>query len=213
LDRHADEVSGVTVAPQEQLRLEVPRCCLDEYITLLKKIIPIVPSELVFNFDETGPSDWEDQKIKPVLVPAAEEASTLHYPVNRNIRHHTLMCCVNAAGDAYCPMLIAPNAEATQIFDTGARDHIDLVLEIRRPAYATGELFARHIEEIFFPAVEANRQLPGCQDKLCLFFCDNCSIHCTESIPRTFAEKSVAVITCLPHTSHIFQALDVLLFG
>jgi hypothetical protein len=111
-------VSRVTVVPQEQLRLEVPRCYLDEYITLLKKIIPIVPSELVFNFDETGFSDWEDRKIKPILVPAAKEDSTLHYPVNQNIRHHTLMCCVNAAGDAYCPMLIAPNAEETQIFDT-----------------------------------------------------------------------------------------------
>jgi hypothetical protein len=119
LDRHADEVSRLTVAPQEQSRLKVPRCYLDEYITLLKKIIPIVLSELVFNFDETGPSDWEDRKIKPVLVSAAEEDSTLHYPVNRNIGHHTLMCCVNSAGDAYCPMLIAPNAEATQIFDTG----------------------------------------------------------------------------------------------
>jgi hypothetical protein len=118
---------------------------LDEYITLLKKLIPIVPSEVVFNFHETRLSDWEDGKIKPVLVPAAEEDSTLHYPINRNIRCHTLMCCVKAAGDAYCPMLIAPNAEATQNFDTRARDHIDLVLEIRRPASATGELCARHI--------------------------------------------------------------------
>jgi hypothetical protein len=101
-----------------------------EYITLLKKIIPIVPSKLVFNFDEKQLSDWEDRKIKPVLVPAAEEDSTLHYPVNRNSWHHTLMCCVNAAGHAYCLMLITPNAEAAQIFDTGARDHIDLALEI-----------------------------------------------------------------------------------
>jgi hypothetical protein len=110
-------------------------------------------------------------------------------------------------------MLIAPNAEAIQIFDTGARDQIDLVLEIRRPTYATGELFARHIEDIFFPAVEANRQLPCCQDKLCLFFGDNCSIDCIESILRRFAEKDVAVITYAPHTSHIFQVLDVLLFA
>jgi hypothetical protein len=100
LDCHADEVSRVTVASQEQLRLEVPRSYLDEYITSLKKIIPIVLSELVFNFDETGLSDWEDRKTKPIFVPAAGEDSTLHEPVNRNIRHHTLMCCVNAAGDA-----------------------------------------------------------------------------------------------------------------
>jgi hypothetical protein len=123
---------------------------------LLKKIILTVPSGLAFNYDETGLSDWEDRKIKPLLVAAAEEDSTLHYLVNRNIRHHTLLCCVNAAGDVYCPMLLGPNAEATQIFDTGARGHIDFVLETRRPAYSIGELFARHIKEIVFPAVEAN---------------------------------------------------------
>jgi hypothetical protein len=78
LDHHADEVSRVTVAPQEQLRLKVPRSYPDEYITSLNKIIPIVPSELVFNFDETGLSDWENRKIKPVLVPAAGEDLTLY---------------------------------------------------------------------------------------------------------------------------------------
>jgi hypothetical protein len=189
LDRDADEVSRVTVAPQEQLRLSVPHGYLNEYMTLLKKIISILPSQLVFNFDETALSDWEDRKIKPVLVPATEQHSTLHYPVNRNIRHHTLMCCVDAAGDVYCPMLIASNAEATQIFDTAVPDHIDLVVEIRRPSYATGELFARHLEEIFFPAVGANRQLPDCQDNPCLFFCDNCLLHCTSPILKGLQRK------------------------
>jgi hypothetical protein len=54
LDRHKSEVSGVTVAPQEKIRLEIPRCYLEEYLTLIKKIVPIVPTELLFNLDETG---------------------------------------------------------------------------------------------------------------------------------------------------------------
>jgi hypothetical protein len=38
-------------------------------------------------------------------------------------------------------------------------------------------------------------------------------MHCTEAILRRFAEKGAAVITSPPHTSHIFQVLDVFLFG
>jgi hypothetical protein len=57
LDWHESEVSGVTVAPQEKVRLEIPRCYLEEYLTLIKKIIP---TELLFNLDETGISEWEN---------------------------------------------------------------------------------------------------------------------------------------------------------
>jgi hypothetical protein len=53
LDRHKSEVSGVTVAPQENVRLEVPWCDLKEYLTLIKKIVLIVPTELLFILDET----------------------------------------------------------------------------------------------------------------------------------------------------------------
>jgi hypothetical protein len=175
--------------------------------------VQIVPTELLFNLDETGLSDWENRKTKRVLVPAVAEDSRLHYPINRAIRHHTLLCCVTAAGDSYCPLLIAPNAGATKLFDTGIRDHIDLMIEIRQPAYATADLFRRYIQEIFFPALAANREMPGCADKLALLFCDNCSVHCSEMILKEFAEQGVVVVTYPPHTSHIFQVLDVLLFG
>jgi transposase len=82
LDRHKSEVSGVTVAPQEKVRLEVLRCYLEEYLTLIKKIVLIVLTELLFNLDETGLSEWENQRSKPVLVPTQEQESTLHYPVD-----------------------------------------------------------------------------------------------------------------------------------
>jgi hypothetical protein len=38
LDRHKGEVSGVPAAPQEKVRLEVPRCYLDEYLTLINSL-------------------------------------------------------------------------------------------------------------------------------------------------------------------------------
>jgi hypothetical protein len=172
--------------PQEKVRLEVSRCYLEEYLTLIKKIVPIVPTELLFNFDEMKPSEWENRRSKPVFVPTQEQESTLNYPVNRSVRHHALLCCVTASRDSYSPMQIAPTVSARKPFDIGVRDHIDLIIEVRQPAYATAELFYRYITEVFFLTLETNRQLPGCENRLCILFCDNCSIHCQDQLLKEF---------------------------
>jgi hypothetical protein len=86
---------------------------------------------------------------------------------------------------------------------------------MRQPANATVDLLCSHIEDTFFSALQANRQLRGCTDKQCIviLFCDNCSIHCSDQLLKEFAEKGPAVIAYPPHTSNLFQVLDVLLFG
>jgi hypothetical protein len=112
LDWHKSDVCGVTVTPPEQVRSEVPRCYLDDYSKLITEIVPIVPAELTFNLGETGLPNWEDRQNEPVLGPTAEEATTLYHPINQLLRHHTLLYCVNASGDPYCPMLIVQNPGA-----------------------------------------------------------------------------------------------------
>jgi hypothetical protein len=75
------------------------------------------------------------------------------------------------------------------------------------------ELFNQYIKEIFIPTVAANRELPGCANKPAILFCDNCASHCSDEILRELARNEILVPTYTPHTSHLFQVLDVLLFG
>jgi hypothetical protein len=103
--------------------------------------VPLVPAELIFNSDETGLYDWEERKTKPVIIPSHASSSTLHYPIDRAIRHHALLCCVSASGDAYSPLFIAPYPKARRIFEKGIRENIDLKLEIRQVPYVDAELF------------------------------------------------------------------------
>jgi hypothetical protein len=42
---------------------------------------------------------------------------------------------------------------------------------VRQPAYATEELFHRYIMKAFFPVLETNWQLPGCENKNCILLC------------------------------------------
>jgi hypothetical protein len=194
LDQHTSHVTRTIVHPQEQVRLQVPRCWLDSYIQLIKNYVPKIPAGLIFNIDESGLSDWEERKEKRVLMPSGHIDSTLHYPVNRSLRHHRLICCISAAEDGYYPLLIAPNRRAQTTFETGIRRDIDMMMEIREPADGTAKIFRRHAEIVFFPAVVANRKLPGCRNKPAILFCDNCACHCSEDMLVEFAPLPIRQI-------------------
>jgi hypothetical protein len=55
--------------PQENVRLEVAHKYLDQHIRVIKEYVPLVPTELLLNSDESGFSDWEERKPKCVLIP------------------------------------------------------------------------------------------------------------------------------------------------
>jgi hypothetical protein len=172
--------------------------------------VPLVPAELIFNIDECSFSDWEERKPKPVLIPCRVNNVTLHYPVDRRIRHQTLICCVTAAGDAYCPLLASADESVRQIFKTGVRDGIDLKVEIASSPYVIQAIFNKYIDEILIPAVISNRSLLSCKDKPAILLCDNCSAHCSDEVLGKLARCWIIVITYPLHTSYIFQILDVL---
>jgi hypothetical protein len=125
----------------------------------------LVPTELLFNIDESGFSDWEERKPQCVLIPTEARETILHYPASRKIRHQTLICCVAAAGDAYCPLLVSSNPATRAVFEHQIRDGIDLQIKNSPSPYVNAETFERYVDTVLIPVVEANRQLPGCDKK------------------------------------------------
>jgi hypothetical protein len=57
LERSQNQIRPTKTKPQEELRLQVPHRWLLEYVSLIQKIVPNVPCELIFNIDETGNCD------------------------------------------------------------------------------------------------------------------------------------------------------------
>jgi hypothetical protein len=76
----------VVQSSAERQQRQVPHCYLEECLSLKKKIVPNVRTELLFNLDETELSDSEDHKSKSILFPASEEESKPHSPIDRFIR-------------------------------------------------------------------------------------------------------------------------------
>jgi hypothetical protein len=195
---------------QENVKLEVLHEYLDQYIRLIKKHVPLVPTELLFSIDESDFSDWEERKLKCVLILTEGRETTLHYLASRKIRHQTLVCCVTAAGDAYCPLLVSSDAAARAVFGHQIRDGINFQIEISHSPYVNAEIFERYVDTVLIPAVEANRQLRRCDKKPAILFCDNYSAHMSNLMLEKLERHGFLVLTYPPHTSHIFQVLDVL---
>jgi hypothetical protein len=162
LKEHANLIGQSVVRTQENVRLEVPHGYFDQYIRLIKEYVPLVPTEMSLNIDESGFSDWEERKPKCVLIPTEARETTLQYPASRKIRHQTLVCCPTAAGDAYYRLLVSSDPAARVIFEYQIRDGVDLQIEISRSPSVTAEVFERYVDTVLIPAVKANRQLPGC---------------------------------------------------
>jgi hypothetical protein len=213
LKKLANLICRSVVRPQENVRLKVPHVYLDQHIRLIKEYGPLVPTELLFNIDESGFSDWEERKPQCALIPTEARETTLHYSASRKIRHQTLVCCVTAAGDAYCPLLVSSDPAPRAVFGHQMREGIDLQIEINPSPYVNGEIFEKYVDTVLIPAVDANRQLPGCDKKPAILFCDNCSAHMSNSMLEKLARHGVLVLTYPPHPSHIFQVLDILLVG
>jgi hypothetical protein len=180
---------------------------------LIKELVPLIPAELMLNISECGFSDWEERKPKSVLISCRVNNVTLHSPVDRGTRHQTVICCVTMAGDVYCPLLVSGYQSVRQIFETEVPDGIDLKVEIASSPYVTQAIFNKYIDEVLIPAVILDRGLPGCKDKPAILFSDNRSVHCSNELLGNLTRCGILVITYPPHTSHIFQVLDVLLFG
>jgi hypothetical protein len=145
----------------------------------------LVPTELLFNIDESRFSDWEEHKPKCLLIATEARETTLHYPASRKIRHQTLVCCVTAAGDAYCPLLVSSDPAARAVLERQIRDGIDLQIKVSPSPYLNAEIFERYVDTVLIPAVEANRQLLGCDKNQPFCFATivqlTCRIQCSRS--------------------------------
>jgi hypothetical protein len=114
------------VSPQELRRLQTSRRYLDGCIDHIKAFIPLRPSELVFNLDETGLSDWRERRLKSVLVTADTASQPFRHPVDRGIPHQTLFCCVSTSNDGHCLLLHSASRDVLSMLNKGVRENVDL---------------------------------------------------------------------------------------
>jgi hypothetical protein len=94
----------------------------------------------------------------------------------------------------------------------GVRLGVDRVLRQRSKPYVSAVLCLEYVNNIFIPYLNELReseQMNACEAVLLM---DNCSPHVSDDIVAVLTNARVRVITFAPHTIHLFQMLDVVLF-
>jgi hypothetical protein len=137
LSMNAFRFCQMIISPREQTQLQILREFLDQYLTIIKKRIPLVPTDLIFNTDKCEFTDWEKHNKKFVLILYTVQNATRHYPVNHKIRYQMLIYCITAAKDVYYQLFISSDLHVTELFDMGVRDEIDLKIKIALSFYVT----------------------------------------------------------------------------
>jgi hypothetical protein len=211
--RRANELGFAVAVPRDKLRQEISRGFLDHYIDIILEHVNNTPADFVFNLDEVGVSDFEDASSKKVVVPRFLEGETLHLPVDRSLRHLSLEACVCAGGDRLMPFVVATEQRTSEIFRTGIREGTDLQLFIARSPYFTESLFYNYINDVFIPFVLKRRDSHNCPNQHAILFMDNLFAHCSDRTLQLLSQHNIRVISFPPHSTHIFQMLDLVVFG
>jgi hypothetical protein len=95
----------------------------------------------------------------------------------------------------------------------GVRLGVDFVLKHRSKPYINGKLLLDYINNIFVPylnELQESEEFAQCEAVLLM---DNCSPHMDDAVIAVLTRQPVRVVTFAPHTTHIFQLLDLVLFG
>jgi hypothetical protein len=90
-----------------------------------------------------------------------------------------------------------------------------LILKHRDKPHVNAEPFEDYLRSVFLPHLMITRIVKGLRDDDTVLLMDNCSPHITRAVIELLstARVRVSLLTFAPHTTHIFQVLDLTLFG
>jgi hypothetical protein len=213
ITRHSDSVMQTTGSLQEAPRLTVPYVFLEQHLELLRSVCEGKYADLVFNLDEAGCGDYEDRSDFQTIVPKRFATKVIHYPVERKFGHSTILACIAASGDSLTPLIIAPPADDAQIWALGYRPNEDFSIRHAKQCYVTKEIFLEYINDIFIPYVSNLHSMEEYAHETAILLMDNLSSHCTPDVLQLLAQHRILAITFPPHTSHLFQPLDLCFFS
>jgi hypothetical protein len=63
-------------------------------------------TEPVLNLDRVGISDWEDRKMKNVIIPAMIPSEPIVHGISRNVKHISVISCASTTAKSLVPYII-----------------------------------------------------------------------------------------------------------
>ena len=200
----------VDASPLEKERIEVSPEKLKEYEkTLVKEMEKIEPSFL-FNLDETG---IDDVKYSKKTVVSTENVPTC-YKVSWPAGHITLLPTICADGTVAKPMIIiARKSIDNDLLNYGYPNGPNGYIVSSPKGYITADLFENYFEDILIPHINLKRKEKNKPNQKALVLIDGASAHSSSKLDDLLTKNNIKLMFIPPHSSHITQPLDLLVFS
>jgi hypothetical protein len=140
----------------------------------------------------------------------------MHYGISWNVKHISMIACISAAGESLTPYIVTSQDSAPvrkQLKKHGVHFGTNLMLISNSKPYINSEIFLDYIRTVFLLNLTELRTLRQFAEDIAVLLMDNYPSQVTADVIGLLAESWVRVITFAPHTTQIFQILDVTLFG
>lgn len=214
IKRHQNKIAKTIAYPQEKDRIKLPANSCFKHISNLKKYVAGLPTELVFNLDEVGQQEWANKKTKKVVVPSFLKNARIEYCVERAEKKISLITTISMAGDVLTPLMITSRKTLDEeVMQSGIRIGEDIIIRYQESAYASMEIISEYINDVFLVYIQNLRNEEKFKDKPAVLICDNCAAHFDNAMIKKLTQNNVRLITIPPHSSHLFQPLDLVTFG
>jgi hypothetical protein len=86
-------------------------------------------------------------------------------------------------------------------------------LKFNQKPYSNAGIFFTYIRTILSPYIDTFRRRAVLAEEIALLFVVYCSADLSDDLIRVLIEARVRIITFAPHTTQVFQVLDLALFG
>jgi hypothetical protein len=218
ISRRSAELIEKRSSPQEAPRLQVPQVLLNRNVRSMHEAVQGRPADLVFNLDEVDMSDWEDPQPRKVVVPRTAAPHSIHHRLSRSLKHISVVACVSASGACLTPYVVTSQDSAAVGRDLkadGMQIGSCLISTHRDKPDVNAELFEDYFRSVFLPDLMITRIVKDLHEEEAVPLMDICSPHNTPSIIELLSTLRVrlVVVPFAPHTTQIFQVLDLTLFG
>jgi hypothetical protein len=99
------------------------------------------------------------------------------------------------------------------LWSNGLRADEDALIRHRSLPYIDESTFFEYITDVLIPYVNFVRQNPDLYREYAVVLMDSASLHISERVLRVLGENRIMAIVLLTHIIHVFQELDLVLFG
>lgn len=174
---------------------------IDDYFTLLKKVVNDIPPASIYNIDETS-FCLDPSRIKVV----GQRGTAAHRATSGSGKENiTVLVGANAAGEKLPPHIVF---KGKNVWDTWLAKKCDEYIGITYSATKNGWMEAETFENYFKNNFLKN--VP--QERPVILIYDGHSSHVGFSLVQIARQENIVILKLPPHTSHILQPMDLSVF-